>query len=315
MNNADAVLVRSVSIFTRLLLAVAGVSLANWVVAQDIEPRRWTSMPVGMDILGMGIAYTEGDISFDPVLRLSNATIEQSMAVVAYNHAFGILGKSARFDVAVQYKDALWEGLVDGVPDSADRTGPGDPRFRLSYNFIGAPALEGKAFRDYWVSHPVSTSVGAALALTLPLGDYHSEHLLNLGDHRYVLRPQLGVVHNRGPWSYELTGSVFFYSDNDNFFLDTKREQDPLYALQAHVVYSAPARWWVSIGGGHAAGGESTIDGVKKDDERKDWLYGISAGLPIGSRSSAKIAYVGRRSSEKVGVDSDTISMGYSISF
>lgn len=80
-------------------------------------------------------------------------------------------------------------------------------------------------------------------------------------------------------------------------------------------MYIATRHWSVSLGAAHARGGESTINGVKKDDERRDMLYGISAGLPIGSRAGLKLAYVGHRSSEDVGKDTDSIDMAYSIRF
>ena len=65
----------------------------------------------------------------------------------------------------------------------------------------------------------------------------------------------------------------------------------------------------------HARDGESTINGENKDDERRDLLYGISAGLPVGSRSSIKIGYVASRSSEDTGKDTDNVALGYSIRF
>jgi hypothetical protein len=290
-----------------------GLSITSLCTAQDIEPRRWTPLPVGLNILGMGVVYTEGDIAFDPVLELEDVTVEQTMGVVSYQHAFGLAGKSARFDVRLPYKDAQWEGRLQDVPGSADRRGPGDPRLRLSVNFVGAPALEGQAYREFQTSNPVNTVIGAALSVTLPYGDYNDERLLNLGENRFVLRPQLGVVHTRGNWSFELTGSVFLYEDNDKFYRDSEREQDPLYALQSHLVYIAPKRWWLSLGVAHAWGGESKINGIRKDDEKRDMLYGISGGVPIGSRSSVKLAYVGSRTGEDVGKDTDSISLAYSI--
>ena len=122
-------------------------------------------------------------------------------------------------------------------------------------------------------------------------------------------------MHTRGHWSYELTGSVFLYTDNDDFFGNNKREQDPLYALQTHLVYSSPQRWWVSVGAAHDWAGESKNNGENKDGERCDLLYGISAGLPIGSNSSVKIAYVATRSRKDVGKDVDGVAAGYSIWF
>jgi len=71
----------------------------------------------------------------------------------------------------------------------------------------------------------------------------------------------------------------------------------------------------VSLGAAFDWGGESRINGLRHDDRQRDLLYGISAGLPIGSRSSAKLAYIGSRTHEKVGQDSDSIAFSYLIRF
>ena len=282
---------------------------------QDIEPRRWTPLPIGMNVLGAGIVHTDGDIAFDPVLELEDASVDVETTIVSFLHAFDLSGQSARFDVRLPYQNARWEGLLAGEPASEERHGLADPRIRFSVNFLGAPALKGKEFQGYRASHPVNTVVGAALAVTLPLGEYKQDKLLNLGENRFIFRPQLGFVHTRGRWSYELTGSVFLYTDNDDFFGNNKREQAPMYALQTHLVYTSPQHWWISIGAAHDWGGESSINGDKKDDERRDRLYGISAGLPIGSRSGVKVAYVGSRSNEEVGKDSDSVALAFTTRF
>ncbi len=295
--------------------ALVFIVFAGASIAQDIEPRRWTPLPVGINVLGAGVVYTDGDIALDPVLEIEDATVEIKTAIVSFLHAFDLWGQSARFDVRLPYQDARWEGLLVGEKASTERHGLDDPRVRLSVNFLGAPALKGKEFQAFRASHPDNTVVGAALAVTLPLGEYKQDKLLNLGENRFVFRPQLGFVHTRGHWSYELTGSVLLYTDNDDFFGNNKREQDPLYALQTHLIYTSPQRWWVSLGAAHDRGGESSINGDKKDDERRELLYGISAGLPVGSRSSAKLAYVGSRSNEDVGKDTDSVALAFSTRF
>ena len=301
----------------RLGIGTALLSLLFVVpgLAQDIEPRRWTPLPVGMNILGAGIVHTYGDIAFDPVLELDDVTVDVETVIVSFLHAFNLAGQSARFDVRLPYQDARWEGLLSGERASTERHGLADPRLRLSVNFVGAPALKGKEFQAYRAAHPVNTVVGAALAVSLPLGKYEKDKLINLGENRFVFRPQLGLVHTRGHWSYELTGSVFLYTENDEFFGDNNREQDPLYALQTHLIYSSPQRWWVSLGAAHDWGGESSINGVKKDDQRRDVLFGISGGLAIGSRSSVKLSYVGSRTLKDVGKDTDSVGFAYSIRF
>lgn len=224
-----------------------GLACSGVVFAQDIEPRRWTPLPVGTNIAGAGYVYTDGEISVDPVFKLDDTTVEVSSTVVSFLHAFDLMGRSARFDVRSSHHQARWKGLLDGEPRKVGRTGLGDPRVRLSINLLGAPAFTEPEYRAFRASCPVSTVVGVALAVTLPLGEYKKDKLLNLGQNRFVLRPQLGVVHSRGPWSYELTGSVFLFTDNDEFRTDRRREQDPLFALQSHIIYTSTSRWWASL--------------------------------------------------------------------
>jgi hypothetical protein len=283
--------------------------------AQDLEPRRWTTFPVGMNVLGIALVESQGDLSFDPVLMLTDAEVESRQQIASLVHSFGVLGKTARVDVQVPYEQARWQGKVSGTPDSVRRTGFGDPRIRLSVNLMGAPALEGKEYKEYHEARPVNTVVGAAVAVRLPWGEYHEDKLLNLGQNRYRIRPQLGVLHTRGPWSYELTGSVFLFSDNNEFFGNTEREQDPLYALQAHVVRTFPSGWWASLGAAYGWGGESTVNGDEKSDRRGDLLAGASFGFPVAPNQGVQFGYVRRRTQKDLGADTDSVFAGWSVRF
>jgi hypothetical protein len=297
------------------LVAFLPLLLTGGLSAEDIEPRRWTPLPVGTTVVGFGVVRGQGDVGFDPVLKVEDATVEVTTTLVSIVHAFDLLGKSARIDIRLPQQHARWEGLLDGQPRAVDRRGLADPRLRLSVNLVGAPALKGQAFGAYRAAHPVNTVVGAAVAVTLPLGEYLEDKLLNLGQNRYAIQPQLGVVHSRGPWSHELTGSVSLFTDNHDFLVTQTREQDPVLLLQAHTVYADPQGWWVSVGAAYDWGGRSTIDGMAKDDYREDLLYGASAGLVINRQLSLQVAYVANRYQTTVGSNTDNLALGFSIRF
>ena len=36
---------------------------------QDLEPRRWSQLPTGINFIGLGVSYGQGDIFLDPVLQ------------------------------------------------------------------------------------------------------------------------------------------------------------------------------------------------------------------------------------------------------
>jgi hypothetical protein len=153
-------------------------ALNNISFAQELEPRRWAHVPVDTNFFAVGYVKTDGDVLFDPVLQIEDATVNINTVSANYLRSFDWSGKTARVDIRVPYQKATWKGLLDGSQAKAVREGPGDPRIRLSLNFIGAPALKGKELRAYRASHTTNTVVGAALAVTLPLGEYQEDKLL-----------------------------------------------------------------------------------------------------------------------------------------
>lgn len=301
-------------------MRLAALLLATWILqglsyAQDLEPRRWTHLPVGTNTIGVTYAYTRGDVFFDPVLQLEDVTVQAHTGVASYVRAFDVFGKTGRLDVIVPWQRARWEGLVSGAPASRTQQGFDDPWVRFSVDLAGAPALRGKEFLDYLAAHPVRTVVGAGLGVRLPWGEYDPDRLLNIGQNRFAFWPQAGVVHYRGPWSFELTGSALFYTDNDEFFGGNELDQDPVYAVQGHVVHTFANRWWLSAGAGYTQGGESWINGVSKEDERAKLLTGLSVGFPITDNQALKFGYIHGDARRSVGSDTDSFVLSWTIRF
>jgi len=282
-------------------------------LAQELEPRRWSHLPIGTNFAGGGYAYTEADISFDPVLRIDDVKMEMHTWAVKYIRTFGLFQKSARIGFTQGFQEGRWTGLLDGVPKSVKRSGLTDSVLRFAINLYGAPPLKGKEFAAYRARADVETIVGTALVVQLPTGDYMDDKLINLGTNRFTFRPQLGVVHNRGKWSMELTGAVWLYTDNDDFFNGNKLEKKPLYTFQTHLIYTFRPGLWAAASAGYGYGGESTVNGVDKNDRRENLAWALSLGYPITRQLGVKVAYLGTRTQESVGQDTDSIAVGFSI--
>jgi len=283
--------------------------------AQDLEPRRWTVMPAGVNVVGAGYGRTIGDIFVDPVLRIEDVEFDADSLGVSYVRSFSLAGKSARFDAMLPRQNVHWQGLLDGEPAAVTRVGLADPRFRLSVILAGASAMEAAELRQHMASRPVNTVFGAAIELTVPWGEYFEDKLLNLGRNRFRIRPQIGAVHTRGPWSYEVTGSTFLFTENDDFFGGSKLEQDPLYAVQAHVIRVFKPGLWGSLSAGYALGGRNTLDGVERDDKKANVLAAVSFGFPIGRKQGVKIAYLRSETREDTGSDNDTLAIAWSVRY
>jgi hypothetical protein len=283
--------------------------MARFADAQQLEPRRWAHLPVGANFAGFGYSYNDVEIFVDPAFQLEDVTAEIHTAIFSYVRALDVFGKSGRIDFMLPYSTGRWEGLLEGQQASTRRRGFNDPRIRFAVNLLGSPAQRGAEFRQF----KTNTIVGAALEVTLPLGEYNDDRLINLGGNRWVFRPQLGVVHNWDKWAAELTTSAWIYMDNDDFFGDTKLEQDPIYALQGHLIYTFRPGLWASLSGAYGNGAESTIDGIEQDDRIDRWLLSLSVGVPINRRQGLKFSYIRGETTVDTGNDSNRFLLAYSI--
>lgn len=278
-------------------------------VAQEIEPRRWTHIPVGSNFVGVGYGYSNVDIVLNPALQLEEVNGEIHTTIVSYVRALGVFGKSGRIDVVLPYSVGCWDGLLQGEPASTRRSGFNDPRFRFAVNLLGPPAQRGAEFRPF----TNGTILGIALEVVAPLGEYHDDKLINLGSNWWTFRPQIGLVHSWGKWAAEVTGSVFFYTKNDDFYNDTELDRDPLTALQGHVIYTFRPGLWASLSTAYGAGAESTIDGIDTGNKVGKLLLSAAIGIPINKSQGLKLAYLQGSTRENTGNNAHRIILGYSI--
>ena len=180
-------------------------------------------------------------------------------------------------------------------------------------NLIGAPPLSGKEFAAYNAATTCEDIVGVGLLVRLPTGEYFDDKLINLGSNRYTFTPQFGWVHNQGKWSTELSGSVNFTTDNDEFFRGKTLEEDPYFVGQAHVSYTFRPGLWLTASTGYGLGGESSVNSVPADDPKGNFGWGLSLGIPINRAMGFKLSYIGTRTQEDTGADTDTFSLAFSM--
>ncbi len=291
---------------TGMLLAVIALLLARPGWGQDIEPRRWSHLPTGANFGAVAYAYITGDINLDPELRIENGQFDLHTIAAKYTRSFALLGKSARVEVAQPYQIGHWSGLLNGVPAKADRDGLADTSVRFAVNLLGAPPLAGREFAAYRAKTDSETIVGLGLVVQLPTGQYYDDKLINLGNNRFMFRPQLGVVHNWGKWSMELTTQAWAFTDNDDFFNGNRLTQDPLYTADAHLIYTFCPGLWLAGSVGYAYGGDTTVNGVSSNNCQSTPGWGLSLGLPITRAIGVKLAYVAARTQVRTGQNSDT---------
>lgn len=284
------------------LCALAILPLAGF--AQSIEPRAYSNAPVGVNFLIAGFAQTRGGLAFDTSVPISDVDLRTSNGVLGYARTLDLWGRSGKVDMFVQY--AALSGSADyaGAPITRDIHGIGDPAFRISMNFIGAPALDLREFAAY----QQDVIFGGSLQVSVPWGQYDPARVVNLGSNRWSFRPELGLSKTQGPWTLEFKGAATIFTDNKDFYGGKTRSVDPIYSVSGHAIYNMRSGMWWSVDGTYFAGGRSTLNGVLGADLQQNWRAGATLAIPIDRKSSLKF-YASRGLSARTGNDFDLLGI------
>jgi len=279
--------------------------LAVCVRGQSLEPRLYSNAPTGLNFVLGGYGFSTGSAITDPSVAIEDGELEIHTPFTAYAHSFGLWGKSAKFDVVVPYSFLSGTATVNGAPSSRKVDGFADPSFRVSMNFVGAPALSLAEFKDYRQNFVL----GGSLQVLAPFGQYDSSRLVNIGTHRWTVRPELGLSKTFGPVVLELAGAAAFYTENDDFQGQT-RKQDPICSVQGHVVYRFRNGIWCSFGSTYYTGGQTATNGVENPDRQSNSRLGATLAIPVNKRNSVKL-YASSGVSTRTGSDFDTYGLAW----
>jgi hypothetical protein len=253
--------------------------------AGEIEPRAYVNTPVGINFLLAGYAYSDGGLSTPGASPIQDAHLTMNTGIVAYARSLDVWGKSGKFDVILPYSHLSGNALFAGQPRERNVSGLHDPLFRFSVNFHGAPALSLQEFADY----RQDVIIGASVQVSAPLGQYDKDKLVNLGNNRWFVKPDIGISKAWGTFTLELSTGVFLFTKNDDHFGGSTLEQDPVYTMQAHATYNIGRGVWLAASGTYDFGGRTTKDGVRGDDVLTNSRVGVTLAVPVNRNNSIKL--------------------------
>ena len=290
----------------QLLVGAILVAASTGTRAQDLEPRLYANTPIGLNFLVAAYTYSHGGLATDPSFPLTDADLQINAAIFAYARSFEMWGQSAKFDAVLPVANISGTATYAGEPKERDITGMGDPRFRFSFNFYGAPAVSLEEFAGY----EQDVIVGASVQVSVPMGQYEPNKLVNVGTNRWSVKPEIGMSREFGKLTLELNGSATYYTDNDNFLGGQTRQQDPIYAVQGHVIYSFRGGIWAALDATYYMGGQTTVDGVTGNDMQRNSRGGVTVALPVSRYNSVKL-YASTGVSTRTGSDFDTFGIAW----
>jgi len=290
------------------LLALAGLAPTR---AQDLEPRAYSSSPVGTNFFAAVAGKMRGDILFDPSVPVTDVHADLDLVTVGYGRTFAIASRQALVTVAVPYVWGPIEGRVFEEARRVRRSGLADARVRASVNLVGPKAMTLPEFRT--AKH--ETIFGVSVTLQVPTGEYDETKLINLGTNRFAVRPEVGLSVPVGAWYLDAYAGIWLFEKNDTFFPGTStRRQDPLTTGQVHASYTFPNRAWLALDGTWYGGGEATVDDGPPSMRQSNTRAGVTFSFPIHARQSIKLS-ASTGTSTRTGTDFDSFLAGWQLTW
>jgi hypothetical protein len=278
--------------------------------AQELTPRAYWPSPKGTKVAVLGYSHVQGDVLFDPSIPLYGVDSNIRTAILAYLQTFSIGGRTTNILVELPYSWGTTKGTVVDEPARRDLAGFNDLGATLSVNLLGAPTMTPEDFQALRADpHPV---LGASLKVLFPTGQYNPNRLVNVGANRWAGKLELGsVLPLKRKWLLELAAGVWFFGDDDQF-LPGRREQEPIYAFQAHLVHRFRPGFWASLDAAYFTGGRQTIGGNELVDVLHNSRIGAMVVVPFKGRHAVKVGYF-RGVRTAFGSDFDQFLLSYQV--
>jgi hypothetical protein len=279
------------------------------VAAQDLTPRAYWPAPQGTKVLVLGYSQAEGDVLFDPSIPLYGVDSELNAGLVAYLQTLSLWGRTSNLIVELPYVWGETKGFVNTDAASRKFSGLSDLGITLSVNLMGAPSMTVEEFLAFRAD-PESI-LGASLKVVAPTGEYDKSQLINEGANRWALRGELGyTVPLSTKWLLEFEAGAMVFGDDDDFVAGRK-EQDPIYAGQVHLIRRFSPGFWGSLNFNYYMGGRQTIDGVRLSDAQRNSRLGVTFVYPVAQGHAIKVGYAIGWLTE-FGADFDQVLVTYS---
>jgi hypothetical protein len=297
----------------RFLLVVVVTALALSLVttaadAQELVPRAYWPAPKGTNLLVVGYQYSSGDIVTDATLPIDGVDSTINYLQVSYQHTLSLFNRTANIQVNQPYTWGTTKGVVEGEFRRRDISALGDTRFLFSLNLRGAPSMDAAGFQA--LRAKPRTIIGASILVQPPTGGYDEDKAINAGTNRWAIKPEVGLIWPIRPtWLLEAHVGAWFFGENDEF-LGTTRQQDPIVSTEFHLVKRVRPGFWASLDLNYYVGGETTVGQNVRADLQRNSRFGATAVFPFERRHAIRVSYSTGIVTESGG-DYDTLTASY----
>ncbi|MGB5815926.1 MAG: transporter [Thermoanaerobaculia bacterium] len=288
-----------------LLILASTLAAPPSVSGQELEPRAYRTIPVGLNFVLFTYIFSSGNVVTDVASPVQDLDLNLSIFAVSYMRSLGLFGRSSSFTISVPYGFISGSGRLQGELVSDSRSGAADTQMRLVVNLLGGPAMTPKEYAEFGQRR----NLGVSLTMVPPSGQYDPTRFVNFGTNRWSFKPEIGYSSIKGRWILDAAVGVWFFTTNDNF-VGLRREQDPIGSVQAHVSYNFTPSIWLALDTNYFTGGRTTIGGEEKADLQRNSRVGLTLSLPLRPRHSLRLA-AERGAFTSIGADFDRVRIFY----
>ena len=254
-------------------------------------PRAYWAAPKDSNVLIPMYMGIQSNFGFNDSLVVKDAEFDTDILALMYTRTLSVGGNLSGISFI------LPTGQVDGgFPDTAIQgksSGLGDLTVMGVFSLFGAPAHSLKTFASY----KPKTIFDLLLFATIPIGEYDSNKVVNLGTNRWSLRFGTPIMHffrsgSGKNMSFEILPSVTYFTDNnDPSGASSQLEQQAIYKVESHYTHDFNRTLWGSIDALYTSGGETTVDGVNKNNSQRSLGAGITLGINFSPTTSMTASY------------------------
>lgn len=300
-------------IIFRILLAGAACCIGVTAgMAQELSPRSFWPAPNGTKVAVFGYSYSAGDVLMDPSLPIYGGESKIHTGFLAYMQTFSLWGRTSNFVIELPYSWGNSKGFLLEYPIKGDFSGFYDLGATLAVNFFGAPSMTPSEYLE--LRAKPRQMLGASIKVLFPTGYYDSNRLTNVGTNRWSVKAEAGyLVPITDRWILELEGGAWFFGDDDDF-LPGKREQNPIFSTEFHLIRRFKPGFWASAEANFYAGGDQTIGRNQLIDLQRNSRIGGTVAIPFGGRYSFKVGY-SINMVTNYGTDYDQFLVSYQVAF
>jgi hypothetical protein len=255
------------------------------LLAQTLEPKLYANTPIDANVFLTVYDHTQGAVPQFQDLGFEDPQLKINSIVLVYARAFDLMGHNTKFDMILPYSSLSGTANYDNVDVSRNVEGLGDTKARLTFNLFGAPALSLQEFSSY----QQDTIIGLSIQATMPTGQYDKTKLINIGTNRWAIKTGIGISKQIDQFTFEVDAEAEFYSTNEEFYNGGKREQDPIYSTQAHILYTFQQKIWLALGVTYYNGGEYINDGIGAGKQLNNSRLGMTFAIPVDKQNTIKI--------------------------